>query len=222
MARALELAREARNMGEVPVGAVVVRAGRILAQSFNLRETLHDPTAHAERLALTWAGRAIGSWRLDGCVLYVTLEPCAMCAARSSTAGSRGSSTARPIPRRVPARVFIAWFPTRGSITECRSRPVCWPRTAANSSKNSSRNAGLFVNWTRAKGSDGGVPEWLKGPVSKTGVPLRGTVGSNPTSSACKAYQRQPAAAAIELAILKLGRPLFEVRAPGWRQQQML
>jgi tRNA(adenine34) deaminase len=80
MARALELAREARNMGEVPVGAVVVRAGRILAQSFNLRETLQDPTAHAERLALTWAGRAIGSWRLKGCVLYVTLEPCAMCA----------------------------------------------------------------------------------------------------------------------------------------------
>ena len=67
-------------MGEVPVGAVVVRAGRILAQSFNLRETLQDPTAHAERLALTWAGRAIGSWRLEGCVLYVTLEPCAMCA----------------------------------------------------------------------------------------------------------------------------------------------
>jgi tRNA(adenine34) deaminase len=80
MARALELAREARNMGEVPVGAVVVRAERILAQTFNLRETLHDPTAHAERLALTWAGRALGSWRLDECVLYVTLEPCAMCA----------------------------------------------------------------------------------------------------------------------------------------------
>jgi tRNA(adenine34) deaminase len=80
MARAIELAREARNVGEVPVGAVVVRAGRILAQSFNLRETLRDPTAHAERLALTWAGRSVGSWRLEGCILYVTLEPCAMCA----------------------------------------------------------------------------------------------------------------------------------------------
>jgi tRNA(adenine34) deaminase len=80
MAHALELAREARRLGEVPVGAVVVRAGRILAQSFNLRETLHDPTAHAERLALALAGQAIGSWRLDECVLYVTLEPCAMCA----------------------------------------------------------------------------------------------------------------------------------------------
>jgi tRNA(adenine34) deaminase len=80
MSRALELAAEAGNLGEVPVGAVVVRSGRIIAQAFNLRETLHDPTAHAERLALTWAGRALGSWRLDGCVLYVTLEPCAMCA----------------------------------------------------------------------------------------------------------------------------------------------
>jgi tRNA(adenine34) deaminase len=80
MARALELAREARNLGEVPVGALVVRDGRILSQAFNLRETVHDPTAHAERLALSWAGQSLGSWRLDGCVLYVTLEPCAMCA----------------------------------------------------------------------------------------------------------------------------------------------
>jgi tRNA(adenine34) deaminase len=80
MGRALELAREARNLGEVPVGAVVVLAGRIISQAFNLRETLEDPTAHAERLALTWAGRALGTWRLDDCVLYVTLEPCTMCA----------------------------------------------------------------------------------------------------------------------------------------------
>jgi len=80
MALALDLAREARNLGEVPVGAVVVRAGRVIAQAYNLRETLHDPTAHAERLALSWAGRVIRSWRLDECVLYVTLEPCAMCA----------------------------------------------------------------------------------------------------------------------------------------------
>ena len=80
MSRALELAAEARNLGEVPVGALVVRSGRIIAQAYNLRETLRDPTAHAERLALTWAGRALGTWRLDGCILYVTLEPCAMCA----------------------------------------------------------------------------------------------------------------------------------------------
>ena len=80
MSRALELAAEARNLGEVPVGALVVRSGRIISQAYNLRETLRDPTAHAERLALTWAGRALGSWRLDECILYVTLEPCTMCA----------------------------------------------------------------------------------------------------------------------------------------------
>src|SRR5262245_37778406 len=80
MTRALELAAEARNLGEVPVGALVVGSGRIISQAYTLRETLRDPTAHAERLALTLAGRALGSWRLDGCILYVTLEPCAMCA----------------------------------------------------------------------------------------------------------------------------------------------
>jgi len=74
------MARAAVAMGEVPVGAVVVRFGQIVSQAFNLRETLHDPTAHAERLALTLAGRTLGTWRLDGCTLYVTLEPCPMCA----------------------------------------------------------------------------------------------------------------------------------------------
>ncbi len=80
MARALDLAREAKNLGEVPVGALVARRGHILAQAHNLRETLSDPTAHAERLALAWAGRSLGTWRLEDCILYVTLEPCVMCA----------------------------------------------------------------------------------------------------------------------------------------------
>lgn len=80
MRRALELAREAMAAGEIPVGAVVVKDGRIVGEGFNLREARNDPTAHAERLALTRAGQALGSWRLDGCTLYVTLEPCPMCA----------------------------------------------------------------------------------------------------------------------------------------------
>src|SRR4051794_11152031 len=80
MRQALVLAREALALGEVPVGSVVACQGRIIAQAFNLRETLKDPTAHAERLALTLAGRSRGTWRLDDCVLYVTLEPCPMCA----------------------------------------------------------------------------------------------------------------------------------------------
>ena len=80
MQRALDLASEAAAMGEVPVGALIVRDGKIISQAFNLRETLHDPTAHAERLAITLAGQVLGSWRLEGCTLYVTLEPCPMCA----------------------------------------------------------------------------------------------------------------------------------------------
>jgi tRNA(adenine34) deaminase len=80
MRRSLALAREAMLLGEVPVGAIVAREGRVLSQAFNLRETLNDPTAHAERLALTFAGRALGTWRLEGYTLFVTLEPCPMCA----------------------------------------------------------------------------------------------------------------------------------------------
>lgn len=80
MGLALLMAREALTCGEVPIGAVIVRDNRVVARAFNLRETLHDPTAHAERLALTLAGRALGNWRLQGCTLYVTLEPCPMCA----------------------------------------------------------------------------------------------------------------------------------------------
>ncbi len=80
MRLALALAEEAMTLGEVPVGAVIVHRGRVLSQAFNLRETLSDPTAHAERLALTLAGRSLGTWRLDECTLFVTLEPCPMCA----------------------------------------------------------------------------------------------------------------------------------------------
>ncbi|HPC83817.1 MAG TPA: nucleoside deaminase [Thermoanaerobaculaceae bacterium] len=82
MAMALEEAEAAGAGGDVPVGAVVLGAdGRVLARAGNRRERDHDPTAHAELLALRAAARELGSWRLAGCTLYVTLEPCAMCAA---------------------------------------------------------------------------------------------------------------------------------------------
>ncbi len=77
---ALRLARLAGRNGEVPVGALVVRDGRVLGAGCNQRETKHDPVAHAEIQAIRRAARRIGSWRLDRCVLYVTMEPCAMCA----------------------------------------------------------------------------------------------------------------------------------------------
>jgi tRNA(adenine34) deaminase len=80
MALALELAAEAARAGDVPVAAVVVRQGRILARAANRTLRDQDPTAHAEVLALRAAAQALGRWRLEGCTLYVTLEPCAMCA----------------------------------------------------------------------------------------------------------------------------------------------
>ena len=77
---ALRHARKAYEAGEVPIGAVVVREGRIIARAYNQVELLKDATAHAEMLALTQAEAAVGDWRLIDCDLYVTKEPCAMCA----------------------------------------------------------------------------------------------------------------------------------------------
>jgi tRNA(adenine34) deaminase len=80
MARALALAQQAAKAGEVPIGAVILRDGAIIAEAHNEPRTLSDPTAHAELLAIRRAAQALGNERLDGCELWVTLEPCAMCA----------------------------------------------------------------------------------------------------------------------------------------------
>jgi len=80
MRLAIELAAEASERGDVPVGAIVVRDGRILGVGFNTREQDHDPTGHAEVIATREACRQAQRWRLDGATLYVTLEPCPMCA----------------------------------------------------------------------------------------------------------------------------------------------
>lgn len=80
MSIALEEARKAAKKGEVPIGAVVVKDEKIIAREHNLRETDQSPTAHAEHLAMERAAEALGTWRLEGCTLYVTLEPCVMCA----------------------------------------------------------------------------------------------------------------------------------------------
>ena len=80
MRLALDQARAAFDDDEVPVGAVVVHQEQVIAEAYNQRETLNDPTAHAEMIAITQAAEALGSWRLNDCTLYVTLEPCPMCA----------------------------------------------------------------------------------------------------------------------------------------------
>lgn len=80
MPRALALARAAADAGEVPIGAVIVKNGAVIAEAHNSPRTDHDPTAHAEILAIRRAAEALGDERLTGCELWVTLEPCAMCA----------------------------------------------------------------------------------------------------------------------------------------------
>lgn len=80
MEKALELARETFKLGEVPVGAVVVRDGEIIGEGYNLREREGSVIAHAEVIAIEQACKRLGTWRLSGCTLYVTMEPCPMCA----------------------------------------------------------------------------------------------------------------------------------------------
>jgi len=80
MKMAIDQAYIAEENGDVPIGCVIVYENRVIAKAYNQREQLHDPTAHAEIIALTQAAEAVGNWRLHGCTIYVTLEPCPMCA----------------------------------------------------------------------------------------------------------------------------------------------
>lgn len=100
---ALRQAAEAFEKDEVPVGAVIVRRGTVIGAAHNGRETLKDPTAHAEMLAITQAAAAVDDWRLNGCTLYVTLEPCPMCAGALVLA-------------RVDRVVFGTWDPKGGAV----------------------------------------------------------------------------------------------------------
>jgi tRNA(adenine34) deaminase len=103
MRAALDEAAQAGREGEVPVGAVVVRDGALVSAGHNLTHTLQDPSAHAEMVAIRRAAQALGHWRLLGCTLYVTLEPCAMCAGAIVLA-------------RIPRLVFAAHDPKAGMV----------------------------------------------------------------------------------------------------------
>ncbi len=80
MKRAIELSKKAASIGEVPVGAVIVKNGKIIAEGYNMREQKANALSHAEIEAINNACKELGDWRLDGCTIYVTLEPCIMCA----------------------------------------------------------------------------------------------------------------------------------------------
>ncbi len=103
MRLALQQARKAFDEREVPVGAVIFRGDQLLAAAHNQREQLHDPTAHAEMIAITQAASALGDWRLEECTLYVTLEPCPMCAGAILQA-------------RIPTVVYGAADPKAGAV----------------------------------------------------------------------------------------------------------
>jgi tRNA(adenine34) deaminase len=103
MRLALSEAEAALVENEVPIGAVIVHAGHVVAAAHNQREQLRDPTAHAEMIAITQAAEALGSWRLEGCTLYVTLEPCPMCAGAI-------------VQARVPLVVYGAADPKAGAV----------------------------------------------------------------------------------------------------------
>ena len=100
---ALEDANQAMREDEVPIGAIVVHDNRVIARAYNQREQLRDPTAHAEMIAITQAAEALQSWRLDDCTLYVTLEPCPMCAGAIVLA-------------RIPTVVYGAADPKAGAV----------------------------------------------------------------------------------------------------------
>ena len=101
MQAAIEEAKKAQNLGEVPIGAVIVKDGEIIARGYNLRETSQLSNAHAEMIAIAKANEMVGSWRLEDCTLYVTLEPCPMCAGAL-------------VQSRIPTVVFGAHDPKGG------------------------------------------------------------------------------------------------------------
>ena len=105
---ALQQAQQAQAEDEVPVGAIILNQDRIIAAAYNQREQLHDPTAHAEMIAITQAAEAIGDWRLEHCTMYVTLEPCPMCAGAI-------------IQSRIPRIVYGATDPKAGAVTSLYS-----------------------------------------------------------------------------------------------------
>lgn len=157
---AIEEARAAAAAGDVPVGAVVVKDGVVVARDRNRREETEDPTAHAERLAITAAAQRLGSWRLEGCTLYVTLEPCAMCAGAIVLA-------------RVPRVVYGTRDPkagAAGSVVDLLRHPLLNHRAEVCEGLLASECAGLLVEFfasRRGAAKKGGFPP-------QTAVPAEG------------------------------------------------
>ena len=178
MRLALREAERALEHDDVPIGAVIVRDGEVLAAACNERELRSDPTAHAEILALREAGQKLGGWRIPDSVLYVTIEPCAMCAgaivwARRAAAWSTARRTPRPAPRAAcstcsASRASTGSPEVAGGLLadECGGADVGLLRDPPLGRR---RSAPPRVP-LRSRRSSGGVPERLNGAVSKTVV----------------------------------------------------
>ena len=149
MRRALDLAREAALAGEVPVGAVVTLDGRVVAEARNAMRGSLDPTAHADMVAIRAAATALGRSRLDGCVLWVTLEPCAMCAAAIGLA-------------RIAALNFAAADPKGGAVEHgprIFAQPTCHHRPEIYSGIGEVEAAAqLKAFFASRRGTDGDAP----------------------------------------------------------------
>jgi tRNA(Arg) A34 adenosine deaminase TadA len=139
MRRALELAAEAAEAGEVPVGAVITHGDRVVAESCNAMRGSNDPTAHAEMVAIRSAAAALGRPRLDGCILWVSLEPCAMCAAAASLA-------------RIESIRFAAEDPKGGGVVHGArvfSQPTCHHRPEVLGGIGEAQSAALLKGFFR-------------------------------------------------------------------------
>jgi tRNA(adenine34) deaminase len=150
MGLAIERAREAQDHGDVPIGAVVARDGEPIATAGNERELRADPTAHAEILAIRAAAGALGGWRLPGTTLYVTLEPCAMCAGAIVLA-------------RIPEVVFGAADPkagAAGSVLDILAEPALNHRPQVTGGVMEAECSGLltdFFSLRRGSSGEGGI-----------------------------------------------------------------
>jgi tRNA(adenine34) deaminase len=135
MGLALEQARQAAAAGEVPVGAVVVKDGQVIATGRNAPIASHDPTAHAEVVALREAARVLGNYRLEGCTLYVTLEPCAMCSGAMLHARVDRVVFGAADPRTGVAGSVLNLFDHTQLNHQTQVTAACWPKNAASCSK---------------------------------------------------------------------------------------
>ena len=169
MGKAIAQARKAEAVGEVPIGAVIVKDGAVIARGHNLRESRQDPAAHAEMIAIRKAAKKLASWRLTGATLYVTLEPCTMC-------------MGAVILSRLDKVVFGSYDPkggAAGSLFDLSNDKRLNHSVALTPGVRGDETSALLSNFFAAlrarkkqfKAGNGEMSEWSMVPDSKSGVP---------------------------------------------------